>query len=128
MLRVACLSLAAALVACGSSGRAWEVGDRGRGQASYISDRLAGRLTANGERYDPEALTAAHRTLPFGTRLRVTRLDTGAEVVVRINDRGPFVRGRVLDLSRAAARRLDMLRDGVVDVRFDILSRPSSSR
>ena len=87
------------------------------GLASYYADRFHGRLTANGERYDRQALTAAHRHLPFGTRVVVTRLDDGRAVTVRINDRGPFVRGRIIDLSHAAAQKLDMLRRGVVKVR-----------
>ena len=87
------------------------------GLASYYADRFHGRLTANGERYDRQALTAAHRHLPFGTRVAVTRLDDGRAVTVRINDRGPFVRGRIIDLSHAAAQKLDMLRLGVVKVR-----------
>ncbi|HEY8431888.1 MAG TPA: septal ring lytic transglycosylase RlpA family protein [Sandaracinaceae bacterium] len=96
-----------------------------RGRASYYSDRLAGRRTANGEVYDPRALTAASRDLPFGTVVRVVREDTGASVVVRINDRGPHRdRSRILDLSRAAAERLDMIRAGVIDIRAEILERP----
>lgn len=87
------------------------------GLASYYADRFHGRLTANGERYDRQALTAAHRHLPFGTRVVVTRLDDRRAVTVRINDRGPFVRGRIIDLSHAAAQKLDMLRQGVVKVR-----------
>lgn len=87
------------------------------GMASYYADRFHGRTTASGERYDRQALTAAHRRLPFGTRVKVTRLDDGRMVIVRINDRGPFVRGRVIDLSYAAAKKLDMLRRGVVKVR-----------
>lgn len=91
------------------------------GMASYYADRYHGRSTASGERFDQQALTAAHRTLAFGTKVRVTRLDDGREVTVRINDRGPFVRGRVVDLSKRAARRLGMLRDGAVKVRLDVL-------
>lgn len=92
-------------------GAVWQAG-----RASYYSDKLAGRKTANGERYDPGALTAAHRTLPFGTVVIVRRTD-GRSVRVRINDRGPFGdSGRVIDLSRRAAEELDMLRAGVVDV------------
>ena len=87
------------------------------GLASYYADRFHGRLTANGERYDRQAFTAAHRRLPFGTQVVVTRLDDGRAVTVRINDRGPFVRGRVIDLSHAAAEKLGMLRQGVVEVR-----------
>lgn len=86
------------------------------GLASYYADALQGRKTANGERYNRNAFTAAHRTLPFGTRVRVTRLKTRQSIVVRINDRGPFVKGRIIDLSYAAARELGMLRDGVVKV------------
>jgi rare lipoprotein A len=92
-----------------------------KGGASYYADSLAGRRTANGERYDPNAYTAAHRSYPFGTVLRVTRVQTGAWVLVRINDRGPYASGRVIDLSKQAAKRLSMLRDGVVPVRLEIL-------
>jgi rare lipoprotein A len=80
-----------------------------------------GRKTASGEAYDMHALTAAHRTLPLGTRLRVINVDNGRTVVVRINDRGPFVDGRVIDLSRAAARELGTLEDGLFNVRFEVL-------
>jgi rare lipoprotein A len=92
------------------------------GKASYYSDRLAGRSTASGEPYDPKKLTAAHLTLRLGTRIKVTRVDTGASVVVKVNDRGPYGdRGRVVDLSRRAAEKLDMVRAGVVTVRVEIL-------
>jgi len=101
------------------------VGAVQEGHASYYSDGLAGKPTASGEPYDPGALTAAHRTLPFGTRIRVTRLDNGRSVVVRVNDRGPFGRrDRILDLSRAAAERLRMIRAGVVPVRIEVLELP----
>jgi rare lipoprotein A len=91
------------------------------GKASYYGDRHHGRKTASGERFDQHALTAAHRSLPFGTRVRVTNLSNERSVVVRINDRGPFVRGRIIDVSRAAAERLGMLRAGVVPVRVEQL-------
>ena len=95
-----------------------------RGRASYYSDALAGNHTANGDVYDPEALTAASRELPFGSRVRVVREDTGASVVVRVNDRGPFGdESRILDLSRAAAEQLDMIDAGVVEIRAEVLSR-----
>lgn len=95
------------------------------GEASYYSDALAGRPTASGEPYDPKQLTAASRTLPFGTVVEVTRVDTGERTIVRINDRGPFGnRGRIIDLSKAAAKELRMLRPGVVPVRLRILHRP----
>ena len=93
----------------------------GTGGASYYARKFAGRLTANGERYRPGRLTAAHRTLRFGTRVRVTNLRNGRSVVVRINDRGPFVRGRIIDLSRAAAERIGMIRSGVARVRLEVL-------
>ncbi|HET7545022.1 MAG TPA: septal ring lytic transglycosylase RlpA family protein [Polyangiaceae bacterium] len=92
------------------------------GEASYYSDRLAGHKTASGERYQPSALTAAHRSLPLGTILRVTRRDGKRTVVVRINDRGPFgSERRILDLSRAAFERLGKLRAGVLEVRAEVL-------
>ncbi|MEZ4221357.1 MAG: septal ring lytic transglycosylase RlpA family protein [Polyangiaceae bacterium] len=93
-----------------------------RGKATYYSDRLAGRPTASGEPYRPTALTAAHRKLPFGSKVRVIREDTGRHVIVVINDRGPFAGGgRIIDLSRAAAEQLDMMRAGVVTVRVEVL-------
>ncbi|GGF21466.1 septal ring lytic transglycosylase RlpA family protein [Echinicola rosea] len=87
-----------------------------KGQASYYADKFNGHKTASGERYRPVKLTAAHRTLPFGTVVKVKNLRNGKTVKVRINDRGPFVRGRIIDLSKKAARQLDMIRAGVVPV------------
>lgn len=87
-----------------------------RGQASWYGPRFHGRRTASGERYDMHALTAAHKTLPFGTLVRVRSLVTGREVEVRVNDRGPFSRGRIIDVSRAAAEALGMVGLGVKDV------------
>lgn len=94
------------------------------GIASWYGKEYHGRTTASGERYDMMAMTAAHRTLPFGTRVRVTNLENGRQVTVRINDRGPFIRGRIIDLSYAAARRINMIRQGLVRVRVDIISSP----
>ncbi|NLE84969.1 MAG: septal ring lytic transglycosylase RlpA family protein [Myxococcales bacterium] len=95
------------------------------GKATYYADSLAGNSTASGEPYDPKLHSAAHRKLPFGTVVRVTRQDTGAVTYVRVNDRGPFgSRDRVIDLSRAAAEELEMLRAGVVPVRVEVLDRP----
>jgi rare lipoprotein A len=88
------------------------------GKASFYSNAQA---TASGERFDPRALTAAHRTLPMQTRVRCTNLRNGRSVVVRINDRGPYGRGRVIDLSRAAAAQLDMIDAGVVPIRCEVL-------
>jgi rare lipoprotein A len=93
------------------------------GEASYYSDRLAGHKTASGERYRPNALTAAHRSLPLGTVLRVTRSDGARTVYVRINDRGPYGSSRrILDLSRAAFERLGSLRAGVLEVRAEVVA------
>lgn len=118
-LLVACgLSLVAALGGCSTFGGS---GASESGKASYYGNRHHGLKTASGERFDQHALTAAHRSLPFGTRVRVTNLNNDRSVVVRINDRGPFVRGRIIDVSRAAAQRLDMLRAGVVPVRIETL-------
>jgi rare lipoprotein A (peptidoglycan hydrolase) len=92
------------------------------GKAAYYGKGLAGNRTASGEIFDPERFTAAHRTLPFGTIVRVVRTDNGSHTYVRINDRGPFGnRSRVIDLAEVAARRLDMIRRGVVDVRLEIV-------
>lgn len=94
-----------------------------QGRASYYHDSLAGNLTANGDVYDLDRLTAASRDLPFGTIVRVVRLDTGGRIVVRINDRGPFGdHRRILDLSRAAAERLGMLQRGVAPIRAEVLA------
>lgn len=98
-----------------------------RGRVSLYSHEFAGRPTASGERFDPEALTMAHRTLPFGTRVRVTNLENRQSVEVVVNDRGPFIRGRIADLSLAAARRLDMVARGVIDAVLEIVE-PTKTR
>lgn len=95
--------------------------EAGEGEASYYGHELAGNRTASGEHFDPAGMTAAHRTLPFGSRVRVTNTRNGRSVVVRINDRGPFVRHRVIDVSRAAAQRLGMLGAGRAQVRLELL-------
>jgi rare lipoprotein A len=94
-----------------------------QGIASFYGREFAGRPTATGERFNPEAMTAAHRSLPFGTRVRVTNTRNGRSVVVRINDRGPFIRGRVIDLSTGAARAIGMINSGVAPVRIEVLGR-----
>jgi len=91
------------------------------GRASWYGEAHHGRLTASGERYDMHAMTAAHPTLAFGTRVRVTNLANGRRAVVRINDRGPFRRGRIIDVSYAAARELKMIGPGVARVRLVVL-------
>jgi len=97
-------------------------GEVQEGLAAFYATRLNGRRTASGEPYDHNAMTAAHRTLPFGTRLRVTNPRNDRSVEVRVNDRGPTQPNRIVDLSRAAATRLGMLRAGNVPVRIEVLS------
>lgn len=92
------------------------------GKASWYGGDFHGGRTANGERYDMESMTAAHRSLPFGTKVKVTNLENGNECVVRINNRGPYRRGRMLDLSKAAARQLGILRRGICQVKMEVLS------
>ena len=91
------------------------------GRASWYGPPHHGRKTASGEIYDMNQLTAAHRTLPLGTRVRVTNVGNGRSVVVRINDRGPFIDGRIIDLSQAAAREIGAIGAGVVSVQLEVL-------
>jgi rare lipoprotein A len=101
--------------------------DGANGTASYYHEGYHGSTTASGEKYDHNALTAAHRTLPFDTLVRVTRVDNGRAVIVRINDRMAMGPGKTIDLSGAAAKRLDMMTEGVVDVRIDVLETGGAS-
>src|SRR6266849_7834208 len=94
------------------------------GIASWYGHPFDGRLTANGEIYDMEKMTAAHRTLPFGTVLRVERLDNGKTTEVRINDRGPFVKDRIIDLAHAAAQAISM--PGIANVRLQVIRTPAT--
>ena len=91
------------------------------GKASYYANKYQGRKTANGERFNQNKRTAAHKTLGFGTRVKVTNLKNGKSVVVRINDRGPFIKGRIIDLSKSAFSAIANSRLGVVDVAVEIL-------
>jgi rare lipoprotein A len=91
------------------------------GKASFYGGRDIGRLTANGERYHALNCTAAHKKLPFNTMVRVTNLKNGKSVLVRINDRGPFVKGRVIDLTMVPARQIEMISDGIVPVKIEVL-------
>jgi rare lipoprotein A len=123
LLIVACLA-----IACGGRRDATTVpgGTAGavafeRGTASWYGRKFHGRKTASGERYDMNDLTAAHPSLPFGTIVRVVRVDNGQAVVVRVNDRGPFVDGRIIDLSRAAAMEIDIVDDGLAQVELYLL-------
>lgn len=99
-------------------GSSREVSGTETGMASFYSESYNGRKTANGEIYRSSKLTAAHKTLPFGTKVKVTNLSNGRSVKVRINDRGPFISGRIIDLTRAAARKIDMENAGVVKVKI----------
>ena len=89
------------------------------GKASYYADKFNGRKTASGQKFRNSKLTAAHKTLPFGTKIKVTNLDNGRSVKVEVNDRGPFVAGRIVDLSKKAARRIDMIDKGVGNVKIE---------
>lgn len=89
------------------------------GLASYYGKKYHGRKTASGEIFNMNKMTAAHRSLPFFTKLKVTNLKNNQSVIVKVNDRGPFIEGRIIDLSYAAAKRIGMLRDGVVKVKIE---------
>lgn len=114
------LSLATILGACVPSFTS--LPNTEEGVASWYGPGFHGNLTANGEVFDTRKLTAAHQTLPFDTLVRVTNLENAQSVVVRINDRGPFVGGRIIDLSEAAAERIDMIGSGTAQVRLELLS------
>lgn len=112
------------LAACSStpkSGGSVASGHSESGQASFYGNEFHGRKTANGERFDQAKLTAAHRTLPFGTRLKVTNTENGKSVLVRVNDRGPFVKGRIIDLSSSAFKTIASINAGVAPVRIQVV-------
>jgi len=92
------------------------------GTASWYGPGFHGRRTASGERFDQNALTAAHRKLPLGSEVKVTNLDNGRSIIVEINDRGPYKKGRVIDLSKGAARKLGIVDDGLATVRIEATS------
>jgi rare lipoprotein A len=96
-------------------------GESSEGKVAYYGRKFAGRKTASGERFNPNAMTMAHKTLPFGTKVRVTNLRNNKSVVVRVNDRGPSSPALVGDLTQAAARKISMLRSGVVDARMEVV-------
>ena len=91
------------------------------GVASYYADEFDGRKTSNGETYDMNQMTAAHQTLPFNTKVRVTNLASGKSVIVRINDRGPFKDNRIIDLSLAAAKSIELIGSGTANVRLEVV-------
>lgn len=96
-------------------------GETFQGKASYYANKFNGRKTASGEIFSNQKMTAAHRSLPFGTKVLVTNLSNNKSVIVTINDRGPFIKGRIIDLSRIAAEQLDMIHSGVCDVEIKVL-------
>ena len=93
------------------------------GMASFYSDKFEGKITANGDTYSASKMTAAHPTLPFGTRVKVTNLSNNKSVTVTVNDRGPFVKNRIIDLSKAAAEKLDYIDQGVTQVKIEVLKK-----
>jgi rare lipoprotein A len=127
--RVAAVAIAAAVVsitfgcANAAAGRKAKVGYVQVGRASYYGKGFVGKRTASGEIFDPNLMTAAHKTLPMGTRVRVTRRSGGLSVIVRVNDRCGCTHGRIIDVSEGAARKLDMIRVGVVPVRLEVIGR-----
>ena len=113
------------LSSCGTSKNAFTQS----GQGSYYADKFNGRPTASGAPYRPGQMTAAHNTLPFGTRIKVTNVKNGRSVKVVVNDRGPHVKGRIVDVSRKAARKLDLVEAGVVPVQLKVIkAAPTSSK
>lgn len=119
MKRFLIVAIALVMVGCATGGGRDALVTEGL--ASWYGQEFAGRTTANGEIFDPNILTAAHRTLPFGTLVSVTSARSGKSVVVRINDRGPFVASRIIDLSYAAAKQIDMVEIGVTPVRIEVV-------
>jgi rare lipoprotein A len=119
-MRAKSIAIAALLLALSPLARAQgPEAELGVGHASYYGREFHGSRTANGEKFDSQALTAAHRTAAFGTRIRVTNLANGKDVVVRVNDRGPWHKGRIIDISYAAARQIGMHHSGTAKVRLN---------
>ena len=127
-MRTALSSLVLLLAACGAAeppaAMPASPGVVEQGLGTWYGERHHGRPTASGEPFDMNAFTAAHRTLPMNTRVRVTNRKNGRSVELRINDRGPYARGRIIDVSKAAARALDMVSDGVVPVSVEVIFLP----
>ena len=123
------LAIAAVLVSVSMSVTARaKIGHTQKGIASYYHDSLHGNKTASGAIYNKRILSAAHKSLPLGTKVRVTKLNNGKSIVVVINDRGPFVKGRIIDLSRRAARDLGIVKSGLAKVEVEVLSVPERRR
>ncbi|MGO1396657.1 MAG: septal ring lytic transglycosylase RlpA family protein [Halomonas sp.] len=120
LIRTICLAAVMVISSAANSAFAHEI-EIQEGVASFYSDRFQGATTASGQPFDQQALTAAHKSLPFGTKVLVTRPDTGQAVEVLINDRGPFIQGRIIDLSKRAAAKLGMIRRGTAPVMVTLL-------
>jgi len=104
------------------------VGSSETGQLAWYGRKFSGRRTASGERFNPNAMTMSHKTLPFGTRVKVTNLENQRSVTVRVNDRGPTQPDRIADVSHAAARKLGMTKAGIVDGQLEVVGAPSAKR
>ena len=98
-----------------------------RGKSSFYSNKFSGKSTASGQSYNPNAYTGAHRTLPFGTRVKVTNLNNNKSVIIIINDRGPHKMDRIIDVSKIAAEELDMIKAGIAEVEIEILNNESDN-
>ena len=98
-----------------------------KGEITYYAKSLDGNKTTSGERYDGDKLTAAHRTLPLGSKVKVKNLDNNKEVVVRVNDRGPHAKGKILDVSRSAAKKLAFIEDGTTEAKVEVISKPKTA-
>lgn len=124
LLRLSIFLIALSIFGCSSvppkKGSGW-LGYTESGKASFYSDKLQSRHTANGERYKHHLKTAAHKKIPFGSVVKVTNLENGKSVVVKINDRGPFVRGRIIDLSKSAFSSIGNLSAGLIKVKIEVL-------
>lgn len=118
----------AAPVPAASPAPAAPAADTERGKLAWYGSKFAGRKTASGQRYDPNALTMAHKTLPFGTRVKVTNLANKRSVELRVNDRGPTQADRIGDVSHAAAKRLGMVRAGVIDAEVTVIAAPATKQ
>jgi rare lipoprotein A len=115
------LSLVLTACASGPISRSDSKGFEESGEASYYAIKYQGRKTASGELFDQKAMTAAHKRLPFGSKAKVTNIANGKSIVVRVDDRGPFVRGRIIDLSKSAFQRIGNTRSGVIKVEIEVL-------
>ncbi|QDK44439.1 septal ring lytic transglycosylase RlpA family lipoprotein [Bdellovibrio sp. ZAP7] len=120
-LYIPLLILGFGLPSCAS---ALHTGSTAKGKASWYGESHQGNRTASGEKFDLNQLTAAHRTLPMGSMVKVTSLSTGKSVTVRINDRGPFTKGRILDVSQAAAQKLGFIQKGTDHIKMEVVSIP----